>query len=108
MLAFFRGSVVCKRKGSSRIFVGWAIMKSFRSSLFQKAGEVSGRSPESPAAAGEIPALQRRRRLLRNPRRGENPEAPPVADEARDSSEQTQSDAAAPRRQRDNVCEGLP
>ena len=45
-------------------------MKSFRSSLFQKAGEVSGRSPESPAAAGEIPALQKRRRLLRNPRRG--------------------------------------
>jgi len=37
---------------------------------------------------------------------GENPEAPPVADEARDSSEQTQSDDAAPRRQRDNVCEG--
>ena len=45
-------------------------MKSFRSSLFQKAGEVSGRSPESPAAACEIPALLLRRRLLRNPRRG--------------------------------------
>ena len=27
---------------------------------------------------------------------GENPEAPPVADEARDLSEETQSDASAP------------
>ena len=89
-------------------FCGKKKNESFRSSIFQKAGEVSGRSPESPAAAGEILALQKRRRLLRNPRRGENPEAPPVADEARDSSEQTQSDGAAPRRQRDNVCEGLP
>ena len=37
---------------------------------------------------------------------GENPDARPVDEEARDLSEKTQSDDAAPRRQRDNVFEG--
>ncbi len=37
---------------------------------------------------------------------GENPEARPADDEARDLSEETRSNGAAPRRQCDNVCEG--